>query len=161
MDDMRDGEAPLNVPRVELEQLLAVAACRGKVMIVRYADDIVAGFQYEDDAKRFLAAMRERLAKFVLTLHPEKTRLIEFGVYAAERRAKRGQGKPETFTFLGFTHICGQRRAGGFLLHRRSRRDRMRATLREVRDGLRRRWHAPIWAGRRLWPRGRVSGLAR
>jgi len=117
---------------------------RGKVTIVRYADDIAVGFQYEDDAKRFHAAMRERLAKFVLTLHPEKTRPIEFGVYAAERRAKRGQGKPETFTFLGFTHICGQKRAGGFLLHRHSRRDRMRATLREVRDGLRRRWHAPI-----------------
>jgi len=80
---------------------------RGEMILVRYADDGVLGFQYREDAERFWEQLRERLGKFGLELHPEKTRLIEFGRYAAERREKRGEGKPETFNFLGFTHICG------------------------------------------------------
>ena len=117
---------------------------RGNVVFVRYADDTVAGFEYESDAKRFLADLRERLEKFALSLHPDKTRLIEFGRFAAERRARRGLGKPETFNFLGFTHICGVSRAGYFLLTRKTRRDRMRATLRAIKEELWRRLHEPI-----------------
>jgi hypothetical protein len=117
---------------------------RGNVVLVRYADDSVAGFEYETDAKRFLADLRERLEKFALSLHPEKTRLIEFGRFAAERRARRGLGKPETFNFLGFTHICGHSRAGYFLLKRKTRRDRMRVRLRAIKDELRRRMHEPL-----------------
>jgi RNA-directed DNA polymerase len=116
----------------------------GDVIIVRYADDIVVGFEHEADARRFWDAMRERLQEFSLTLHPEKTRLIEFGRHAADRRARRGLGKPETFTFLGFTLICGKSRRGNFLLKRRSRRDRMQAKLLEVGEELRRRMHQPI-----------------
>jgi hypothetical protein len=86
---------------------------QGDVIAVRYADDAVLGFQYREEAERFLADLRERLGKFGLELHPEKTRLIEFGRYAAERRAKRGEGKPETFNFLGFTHICGKNHVTG------------------------------------------------
>jgi len=114
------------------------------VIFVRYADDIVAGFEHEADAIRFQAAMAERLQKFSLTLHPTKTRLIEFGRRAAGDREKRGQAKPETFDFLGFTHICGRSRAGRFQLRRKSRRDRMRATLAKIKDALRRHLHAPI-----------------
>jgi RNA-directed DNA polymerase len=117
---------------------------RGQVIYVRYADDIVAGFEYEDDAQRFLAALRERLSRFALTLHPEKTRLIEFGRFAAENRARRGLGKPETFDFLGFKHICGRSRAGDFQLKRKSRRDRMRAKLKALKMELKRRRHEPI-----------------
>ncbi len=87
---------------------------KGDVIIVRYADDAVLGFQHRDEAERFLAELKERLAKFGLELHPEKTRLIEFGRYAAERREKRGEGKPETFNFSGFTHICGTSHKTGF-----------------------------------------------
>jgi RNA-directed DNA polymerase len=114
------------------------------VVFVRYADDTVAGFEYENDAKRFLADLRERLEKFALSLHPGKTRLIEFGRFAAERRARRGLGKPETFNFLGFIHICGVSRAGYFLLTRKTRRDRLRATLRAIKGELWRRLHEPI-----------------
>lgn len=117
---------------------------RGRVILVRYADDIVAGFEHKAEAQRFLADLRERLAGFALTLHPGKTRLIEFGRFAAENRARRGLGKPETFDFLGFTHICGRSRRGHFQLRRKSRRDRMQAKLRELKDTLRRRWHEPI-----------------
>jgi RNA-directed DNA polymerase len=117
---------------------------RGNVTYVRYADDIVAGFEYEDDAERFLADLRERLEKFALTLHPEKTRLIEFGRLAADNRARRGLGKPETFAFLGFKHISGRSRAGHFQLKRKTRRDRMRAKLKSLKDELRRRMHEPI-----------------
>jgi RNA-directed DNA polymerase len=117
---------------------------RGNVVFVRYADDTVAGFEYEREAKRFLADLRERVEKFALSLHPDKTRLIEFGRFAAERRARRGLGKPETFNFLGFTHICGVSRAGYFLLTRKTRRDRMRATLRAIKGELWRRLHEPI-----------------
>jgi group II intron reverse transcriptase/maturase len=116
----------------------------GNVILVRFADDIVAGFEHESDAVRFLAELRERLEKFALTLHPEKTRLIEFGRHAAAQRAGRGLNKPETFTFLGFTHICGRSRRGSFLLHRKTRRDRMRAKLRALKAQLKRRMHEPI-----------------
>src|SRR5436309_11667214 len=117
---------------------------QGDVIIVRYADDFVVGFQHESDARRFLDAMRERLGKFALSLHPEKTRLIEFGRDAAENRKRRGLGKPETFDFLGFTFICGKSRRGKFLVKRKSRRDRMRAKLGEIKQALRRRMHQPI-----------------
>ena len=116
----------------------------GDMIIVRFADDIVVGFEHEADARRFRDAMRERLREFALTLHPEKTRLIEFGRHAAVERARRGLGKPETFDFLGFTFICGKSRRGKFLLTRRTRRDRMRAKLAEIKDELRRRLHQPI-----------------
>ena len=105
------------------------------------ADDIVVGFEHEADARRFLDEMRERLAAFALTLHGEKTRLIRFGRHAARERNERGEGKPETFNFLGFTHICGRSRAGGFQLKRKSRRDRVRARLQAIGEGLRRRLH--------------------
>jgi group II intron reverse transcriptase/maturase len=116
----------------------------GNVIYVRYADDIVAGFEHESDAVRFLADLRERLEKFALSLHPDKTRLIEFGRFAAENRKQRGLGKPETFNFLGFTHICGRSRGGLFSLHRKTRRDRMRAKLRALKGELKRRMHEPI-----------------
>jgi len=116
----------------------------GNVIIVRYADDTVVGFEHETDAKRFLAELHQRMAEFGLSLHPDKTRLIEFGRYAAQNRKRRGLGKPETFDFLGFTHICGRSRTGRFQLRRKSRRDRMQAKLREIKEGLRRRWHEPI-----------------
>jgi group II intron reverse transcriptase/maturase len=116
----------------------------GDMIIVRYADDCVLGFEHETEARRFLEELRKRLQEFSLSLHPDKTRLIEFGRHAAARREKRGLGKPETFTFLGFTLICGQTRKGHFQVFRKTRRDRMRATLRRVKDELRRRMHRPI-----------------
>ena len=116
----------------------------GDMVCVRYADDIVLGFQHESDACRFRDAMRERLREFSLTLHPEKTRQIRFGRYAAQQRAERGLGKPETFDFLGFTFICGKSKQGKFLLCRKSRRDRMQAKLKEVKDELRQRMHHSI-----------------
>jgi RNA-directed DNA polymerase len=117
----------------------------GNVVYVRYADDSVAGFEYESDAKRFLADLRERMEKFALSLHPDKTRLIEFGRFAVERRERHGLGKPETFNFLGFTHICAYTHRGSFLLKRKTRRDRMRSTLRAIKAELRRRMHEPIF----------------
>ena len=116
----------------------------GDMIVVRYADDLVAGFEKEDDARRFLDAMRTRFEAFALTLHPEKTRLIEFGRFAAANREQRGLGKPETFKFLGFTFICGKSRKGKFLLRRKTRRDRMRAKLGEVKEQLLRRRHQTI-----------------
>jgi hypothetical protein len=130
----------------------------GDMIIVRYADDIVAGFEHEADARRFLDAMRTRLEEFALTLHPEKTRLIEFGRHAADRRAQRGLGKPETFNFLGFTFICGKSRQGNFLVKRKTRRDRMMAKLLEVQEELRRRMHRPI-PEQGQWLRQVVSGF--
>jgi hypothetical protein len=118
-------------------------AC-GDMIIVRYADDLVVGFEYETDARRFWDAMRVRFEEFRLSLHPEKTRLIEFGRHAAAGRARRGLSKPETFTFLGFTYICGRSRRGNFLLQRKSRGDRMRGKLQEIKEELRRRMHQPI-----------------
>jgi RNA-directed DNA polymerase len=116
----------------------------GDVIIVRFADDFVAGFEHQADAQQFLSDLRERLAKFSLELHPDKTRLIEFGRNAARARAARGVGKPETFDFLGFTHFCGKTKNGRFWLKRKTISKRMRAKLAEVKDQLRRRMHHPI-----------------
>ena len=116
----------------------------GDVILVRYADDIVVGFEHEADARRFWDDMRKRFEEFSLSLNPDKTRLIEFGRFAAERRAHRGLGKPETFNFLGFTFICERNSRGRFLVKRTTRRDRMRATLRRIKEELRRRMHEPI-----------------
>ncbi len=132
----------------------------GKVIVVRYADDIVAGFEREADARRFRDAMRERLEQFALELHGEKTRLLAFGRYAAERRVRRGLGKPETFTFLGFVMICGKSRGGSFQLQRKTRSDRMRAKLHEIKRQLRIHMHAPIPEQGR-WLRAVVSGYFR
>ena len=128
-------------------------AATGDMIIVRYADDFIVGLQHEHDARRFLDEMRERLGEFALSLHPEKTRLIEFGRFAAERRKRRGLGKPETFNFLGFTFICGKTRAGKFQVQRKTRRDRMQEKLRKIKETLRRCAHHPIpaqgkWLGR-------------
>jgi len=117
---------------------------RSNVVIVRYADDIVVGMDKQSDAKSFLQAMRARLAQFTLTLHPDKTRVIEFGRFAADNRAKRGLGKPQTFAFLGFTHISGHDRRGKFMLRRITRRDRMMLALRRIKEELRRRWHQSV-----------------
>ena len=114
------------------------------MIIVRYVDDLVAGFECEDDASRFLDAMRTRFEEFALSLHPDKTRLIEFGHHAAADREKKGLGKPETFNFLGFTFLCGKSRRGNFLIKRKSRRDRTVAKLKEIKDELRQRRHQPI-----------------
>jgi RNA-directed DNA polymerase len=130
----------------------------GNVIVVRYADDIVAGFEHEADARRFWDAMRTRFEQFSLELHGEKTRLLEFGRHAAVRRQRRGHGKPETFTFLGFTFICGKSRRGAFLLHRKTRGDRMRARLREIKEQLRRRMHEAI-PDQGRWLRAVVTGF--
>jgi len=116
----------------------------GDVIIVRWADDFIVGFEHQEDALRFLADLRERFAKFGLELHPDKTRLIEFGRHAARRRRARGLGRPETFDFLGFTHLCGTSKKGRFWLRRITITKRMRAKLREVNDQLKRRRHQPI-----------------
>ena len=117
---------------------------RGDVIVTRFADDFVVGFQYLDDARQFLSELRERFAKFNLELHPDKTRLIEFGRFAAQNRQKRGLGKPETFEFLGFTHLCGKTRNGRFWLRRITIKKRMRAKLKQLKVELRRRRHWPI-----------------
>jgi RNA-directed DNA polymerase len=129
----------------------------GDMIVVRYADDLVVGFEREGDARRFLDAMRTRFETFALLLHPEKTRLIEFGRYAAANREKRGLDKPETFKFLGFTFICGKSRKGKFQIQRETRRDRMRAKLKEVKEQLQRRRHEPIPEQGR-WLRQVVTG---
>jgi RNA-directed DNA polymerase len=130
---------------------------RGDMIVARYADDLVAGFEHEDDARRFLDAMRERFEAFSLSLHPGKTRVIEFGRHAAVDRRKRGASRPETFTFLGFTFICGRSRRGFFQLQRKTRRDRMRAKLQEVKAELWRRMHQTIPA-QGHWLRQVVTG---
>jgi RNA-directed DNA polymerase len=130
----------------------------GEVIIVRYADDIVLGFEQRVDAVRFLQEWKERLRKFGLELHPDKTRLIEFGRFAAEDRKRRGQGKPETFNFLGSTHICAKnRKTGGFSVDRKTIRERLSAKLKAVREELRRRWHEPV-AEVGKWLRSVVQG---
>lgn len=129
----------------------------GDMIIVRYADDLIVGFEREGDARRFLAAMRARLEEFMLSLHPDKTRLIEFGRFAAVNRKQRGLGKPETFAFLGFTFICGKTRKGHFQLLRKTRGDRMRAKLKDIKADLRRRMHWPI-AQQGKWLRQIVGG---
>ena len=117
----------------------------GDMIVVRYADDTIVGFQHRHDADRFLNDLKDRLAKFALSLHPEKTRLIEFGRYAAERRADRGKGKPETFDFLGFTHYCSTKKdSADFQLGRKTQRKRMKAKLREIKETLRQHRHKPI-----------------
>jgi group II intron reverse transcriptase/maturase len=118
----------------------------GDMVMVRYADDFIVGFEHETDARRFLDELRKRLEEFALSLHPEKTRLIEFGRFAANNRKRRGLGKPETFNFLGFTFICGKSRRGKFLIKRKSRRDRMQTKLAEIKQALRRCMHQPIVA---------------
>ncbi len=125
----------------------------GEVIVVRYADDIVMGFEHRHDAERCQAAWQTRLQRFGLALHPDKTRLLEFGRCAAERRARRGAGKPETFDFLGFTHICGTTRKGRFLVKRKTIKRRLRGKLQQVKAELRRRRHRPVpalgeWLGR-------------
>jgi len=118
---------------------------KGDVIVVRYADDFVLGFQHKHEAERFLSALKERFATFGLELHPEKTRLIEFGQFARKNRAARGEGKPETFAFLGFTHICHTKWSNGkFTVLRQTIRKRLTAKLSEVKDELRRRMHEPI-----------------
>jgi group II intron reverse transcriptase/maturase len=117
---------------------------RGDVIVVRYADDVVLGFEHQEEAERFLREVRERLAKFGLELHPEKTRLIEFGRFAARDRKQRGEGKPETFDFLGFTHICGKNgKTGYFIVQRKTVKQRMREKLQALKAELRRQMHDP------------------
>ncbi len=116
----------------------------GDVVMVRFADDFVAGFEHESDARQFLSDLRKRFAKFGLELHPDKTRLIEFGRHAVRNRKARGDGKPETFDFLGFTHICGKTKSGRFWLKRKTISKRMRAKLSEINISLKRRRHLPI-----------------
>ena len=116
----------------------------GEVIIVRFADDFIVGFEYQEDAERFLDELRGRFAEFGLELHPGKTRLIEFGRHAARHRKARGPGKPETFDFLGFTHICATSRSGRFWVKRITISKRMRAKLAEVKDQLRKRMHLPV-----------------
>jgi RNA-directed DNA polymerase len=116
----------------------------GDVIVVRWADDFIVGFEHQQDAQRFLAELRDRFAKFGLELHPEKTRLVEFGRNAAGNRAARGLGKPETFDFLGFTHICATSKNGWFWLKRITISKRMRAKLSEIKTELKRRRHEPI-----------------
>jgi RNA-directed DNA polymerase len=120
------------------------APARGDVVVVRFADDFVVGFEHRAEAERFLAGLRERFARFGLTLHPDKTRLIEFGRHADRNRRGRGDGKPETFNFLGFTHSCGKTRKGGFAVWRQTVRQRWQAKPGEVRLVLRRRLHESI-----------------
>lgn len=117
---------------------------QGEVLVVRYADDVVFGFQLESDARRFWNDLRQRLAKFHLELHPDKTKLIRFGRFASLDRQRRQLGKPETFTFLGFDHICGQNRIGRFLVMRLTNSKRMRARLAAIKVALRRRLHWPV-----------------
>jgi RNA-directed DNA polymerase len=128
------------------------------VIVVRFADDVVLGFQVKSDAERFWAELTQRFRKFALELHPEKTRLLEFGPLAVANRKRRGEGKPETFNFLGFTHICGKKRSNGmFTVLRQTMRKRLQAKLSEVKTELRRRMHGPIpEVGQ--WLRSVVSG---
>jgi hypothetical protein len=131
---------------------------KGDVIIVRYADDAVLGFQHREEAERFLEELRERLGKFELELHPEKTRLIEFGRYAAERRRKRGAGKPETYNFLGFTHICGTSpKTSYFTVVRTTIGKRMAAKLKGIKAELRKRMHESA-AATADWLRSVVRG---
>jgi group II intron reverse transcriptase/maturase len=130
---------------------------RGDVIIVRWADDFIVGFELEEDAQEFLAELRERFARFGLELHPDKTRLIEFGRHADWKRRRRGAGKPETFDFLGFTHICARSGKGRFWVKRITIAKRMRAKLREIKVELRRRRHDPV-KEQGAWLRSVVQG---
>jgi len=117
---------------------------QGDVIVVRWADDFVMGFQHRGEAERFLAELKQRFARFGLQLHPDKTRLLQFGRFAAQNRAERGEGKPETFDFLGFTHICATTRKGRFTVRRITMRKRRQAKLKEIYAALRERMHDPI-----------------
>jgi len=130
---------------------------RGDVIVIRYADDFVMGFQYREDAERCLRELTGRMQKFGLTLHPEKTRLMEFGRFAATNRQRRGEGKPETFNFLGFTHCSGKTRSGAFKVVRITIAKRMRATLRAIKEKLRKKMHEPIHLQGR-WLRRVIQG---
>jgi len=132
---------------------------QGEVVVIRYADDTIVGFQYQTDADRFLENLRERLAMFGLELHPDKTRRSEFGRFAEENRKRRGEGKPETFDFLGFTYISGKNRHGWFVVRRMTIRKRMRRKLREVKQQLRQRMHDPCASNRRMAQVGRTRLL--
>ncbi len=139
-------------------------AARGDMIIVRYLDDFIVGFRYHTDAEQFLTALRERLGQFGLRLHPDKTRLLEFGRYAAQNRRERGQGKPETFQFLGFVHSCGWTRKGEFTVRRHTAGERLRAKLKEVKAELRRRRHDPVpevgaWLGSVVRGHGQYYGI--
>jgi group II intron reverse transcriptase/maturase len=120
------------------------AHAQGHVVVVRYADDFIVGFEHRVDAERFLTELRTRVATYGLALHPDKTRLIEFGRDAAEHRRRRGEGKPETFNFLGFTHYCGKTRQGWFTVVRHTMRQRGQAKLQQVKAELRRRMHQSV-----------------
>ena len=133
---------------------------QGDMIIVRYADDLVVGFQHRAEAERFLGEFEERLAKFGLEIHPEKTRLIEFGRLAEANRKQRGEGKPETFTFLGFTHYCGRNRNGSYVVWRRTAAKRMRAKLLAIKQEIRRRMHEPL-AETGAWLKRVVEGYYR
>jgi RNA-directed DNA polymerase len=134
---------------------------KGDVIVVRFADDVVLGFQSEMEAQRFLEELKERFRKFNLELHPDKTRLLEFGPFAAKNRRRRGEGKPETFDFLGFTHICTKKRSNGyFTVLRQTIRKRLQAKLNEVKLELRRRMHDPI-PDQGRWLRSVVDGHIR
>ena len=130
------------------------------MFIVRYADDVIFAFQYRNDAERFRAALAERLRQFGLELHPEKTRLIEFGRFAEPNRKNRGQGPPETFDFLGFTHICGRSQEGKFQVKRRTVAKRMRARLLAIKLELRKRMHDPV-SDTGKWLRRVITGYYR
>jgi len=117
---------------------------QGDMVIVRFADDFVVGFEHRQEAERFLAEIRERFAQFGLELHPDKTRLIEFGRHADKNRRDRGDGKPESFNFLGFTHISGKTRKGWFTVLRQTMRQRWQAKVQAVRIELKRRLHDPV-----------------
>jgi len=139
---------------------------RGEVIIVRYADDFVVGFQHESDARRFLEELRERFRQFNLELHADKTRVIEFGRFATETRERRGQGKPQTFNFLGFTHVCDKTRKGAFIVLRRTMAQRMRAKIRSIREQLWQRLHEPVeqvgqWLSRVVSGHYRYYGVPR
>jgi RNA-directed DNA polymerase len=133
---------------------------QGDMIVVRYADDLVAGFQHQADAERFLKEFQQRLAKFGLEIHPEKTRMIEFGRSAQANRERRGEGKAETFTFLGFTHYCGTNSKGYFVVWRRTAAKRMRAKLQGIKQELRRKMHEPVGVVGR-WLKRVVEGYYR
>jgi group II intron reverse transcriptase/maturase len=133
---------------------------QGEVIVVRYADDMVVGFQERSDAERFWKELQQRMKKFGLELHPDKTRLLEFGRHAAKHRKQRGEGKPEAFHFLGFTHLCGKTSKGRFAILRQTIRKRLQAKLREVKTELRRRMHDPI-PETGQWLRSVVAGHIR
>jgi RNA-directed DNA polymerase len=138
---------------------------RGDLMVVRFADDIVLGFQYRSEAEQFFTELAARMRKFGLELHPDKTRLVEFGRFAARDRQRRGEGKPETFACLGVTHICGKgEKSGRFMVRRQTMRQRLQAKLSEVKAQLRRRLHDPVpevgkWLGAVVTGHNRYYGV--